>query len=271
VIHARSYLSRKEDLEVLDWLTPIDYGLQQTDHLRRRQPGTGQWLLSTQEYCNWVRERGTTLFCPGIPGAGKTILTSVIVDDLEHKFLGTTSVAIIYLFFNFNRKDEQKIEHLLSSLLKQLAQSHPTLPAAVGELYDRHKKKRTKPSSNEISRVLQSVTSEKSRVYIIIDALDECQTSGGCRAELVSEIFNLQSKTDVNILATSRYVPEIETMFREIPRIEIRANDHDIQRYLDSRMSELSSVVAMESDLRETITKGIIKAVDGMYVNANNY
>jgi Cdc6-like AAA superfamily ATPase len=267
VIHTRSFLSRKEDLEVLDWLTPFDYGPQQTDYLRRRQPGTGERLLNTQEYCGWVKERGKTLFCPGIPGAGKTILSSVIVDDLEHKFPDTATAAIIYVFFNYNRKDEQKMEHLLASLLKQLAQSQPTLPAAVGELYGRHKNKRTKPSSSEISTVLQSVALYKSRLYIVIDALDECQTSGRCRTEFLSEIFNLQRKADVNILATSRYVPEIQVAFRDIPRIEIRANNDDVQRYLDSRISELASAVAINSELRETITSGIIKAVDGMYVS----
>jgi hypothetical protein len=163
------------------------------------------------------------------------------------------------------------MEHLLASLLKQLAQSQPTLPAAVGELYGRHKSKRTKPSSSEISTVLQSVALYKSRLYIIIDALDECQTSGRCRTEFLSELFNLQSKADVNILATSRYVPEIETRFRDVPNIEIRANDYDIQRYLDSRMSELTGVVAMDCDLRETISSGIMKAADGMYVTAGKF
>lgn len=29
---------------ILDWITPIDYALQQSDFICRRQAGTGQWL-----------------------------------------------------------------------------------------------------------------------------------------------------------------------------------------------------------------------------------
>src|SRR5690349_4170224 len=42
---------------------------------------------------------------------------------------------------------------------------------------DQHKKKRTRPSINELLRALQSVAAIFSRVFIIVDALDECQAS----------------------------------------------------------------------------------------------
>src|SRR5438105_551348 len=67
----RSKLDKDEDIKILDWLTPVDYGPQQTDHIRRRQPGTGQWLLDSPEFQTWLKTVKQTLFCPGIPGAGK--------------------------------------------------------------------------------------------------------------------------------------------------------------------------------------------------------
>jgi hypothetical protein len=45
--------SREEREAVLNWLTPINYGPQHSDFLRRRQPGTGQWLLDSDEFKNW--------------------------------------------------------------------------------------------------------------------------------------------------------------------------------------------------------------------------
>jgi hypothetical protein len=35
---------------LLNWLTPVDYAPQQADFIRRRQLGTGQWLLDSPEY-----------------------------------------------------------------------------------------------------------------------------------------------------------------------------------------------------------------------------
>jgi hypothetical protein len=57
---------------ILEWITPIDYAAQQNDFIARRQPGTGQWLLDSAEFQEWLKDKERTLFCPGIPGAGKT-------------------------------------------------------------------------------------------------------------------------------------------------------------------------------------------------------
>jgi hypothetical protein len=50
--------------------------------------------------------------------------------------------------------------------------------------------------------------------------------------------------------------------------LEIRANNEDVQRYLDGHMSRLPSFVSRSSDLKEEIKSEIIKAVDGMYVSS---
>jgi hypothetical protein len=72
----------QERLSVLNWLTPTDYSTQQSDYISRRQAGTGQWLLDSPEFQMWMQADKQTLFCPGIPGAGKTILTSIGIDGL---------------------------------------------------------------------------------------------------------------------------------------------------------------------------------------------
>src|SRR5262249_2290591 len=132
--------------------------------------------------------------CPGIPGAGKTILASAVVDDLTKRFSKDLRIGISYVYCSFQRKHEQKIDNLLASLLKQLAESYPSLPETVKDLYDHHKAKRTRPSLEEILSTLHSVVAKYSRVFIIVDALDECQVSGNCRARLLLELFNLQKR-----------------------------------------------------------------------------
>jgi hypothetical protein len=136
----------------------------------------------------------------------------------------------------------------------------------VKDLYNRHKTKRTRPSLDEISRSLQAVATLYSRVFIIIDALDECQVSHGCREKFLSEMFNLQTKTGANLFTTSRFIPEITEKFDEGLRLEIRASNQDIQRYLDGYMSQLPGYVLRSSDLQDEIKTNIIKAVDGMCV-----
>ncbi|VBB75925.1 Putative protein similar to ANR50 of Homo sapiens [Podospora comata] len=271
VTQIKSKLGKEEDKEVLDWLTKIDYGPQQSDYLKRRQPGTGQWLLDSEKFKGWLSASNQTLFCPGIPGAGKTILTSVVVDHLGSKFHNDPKIGIAYIYFNFQRQDKQKIDDLLASVLKQIAESQPSVPGSVKDLFDKHKAKRTRPSLDEILRVLQSVAATCSSVFIVVDALDECQTSESCRERFLSELFNLQKMHGINIFATSRSIMEIVDRFKTSISLEIRAITADVAQYLEGHISQLPYFVQQDRRLREEITAGISEAVDGMFLLAQIY
>ncbi|KAI1135672.1 hypothetical protein F5Y05DRAFT_167876 [Hypoxylon sp. FL0543] len=252
----------REHREILDWLTPLDYATQQADFISRRQPGTGKWLLNSPEYWAWMRTGKQTLFCPGIPGAGKTILSCTIIDDLSIRYRDDPNVGIAYLYFNFRRQTEQKVIDLESSLLKQLAQSQPSLPGAVKDLYNRHKQRRSRPSEDELLEALRSITTLYSRVFIIVDALDECETSQ--REKLLSGLFDLQEEQGVNILATSRFIPEIVGRFTSCKSLEIRASEEDVRIYLEGHMKQLPSFVHGDADIRHQIITTISETADGM-------
>ena len=246
---------------ILDWITPIDYALQQSDFITRRQAGTGQWLLDSAEFKAWVETDKRTLFCPGIPGAGKTILTSIVVEELFTRFENDGNISIAYLYCNYRRQHEQNLEDLFASLLKQFVQEQPTIPDSVKMLYDRHKDKRTRPSLDEILGILQTVAAAYSRVFIIVDALDECQISDGCRQRFLSGLFNLQAKCRANLFATSRPISSIEKEFEGNSKLEIRASEEDVRRYLEGHIFRLPGFVARSLELQEEIKTDIIKAI----------
>lgn len=169
----RTTFDRREDLEILNWLTEVNHGSHQTDNLTKHQPGTGQWLLRSSHYKTWLDTENTTLFCPGIPGSEKTIMTPIVIDDLTSRFSRDSRVGIAYLYCNYKRKNKQNLGDLLAGLLKQLTGNFLLLPEEVKDLYERHESSRTRPSTNELARVLQSVVASYSKVFFVIDALDE--------------------------------------------------------------------------------------------------
>jgi hypothetical protein len=261
--------ARQECRTIADWLTPIDYGPQHSDYFKSRQPGTGQWLLDSPEFHAWLETEEQTLFCPGIPGAGKTVLTSIVVDYLDSKRQIDPTIGIAYIYCNFRRKDEQKVDDLLASLLKQFIQEQSSVPDSAKTLYNQHKDKRTRPSLDEISKTLNSAITYYSRAYIVVDALDECQLSNGCRSTFLSNIFSLQTKTGAKLFTTSRPTPDIKELFKGCLSLEILARDEDVGKYLNAHMTQLPKFVLSKPKLREEITTEIVKAVEECKYLAN--
>ena len=185
-----------------------------------------------------------------------------MIDDLNTRLQNDPSIGTAYLYCDFRRRDEQKAEDLLASLLKQLSQEQSTLPGDLKRLHDRHKDKRTRPSLHEISKTLHDVAAVYLRIFIVVDALDECQISDGCRMRFLSEIFDLQAKCGANLFATSRFIPEIIETFKGTTSLEIRASDEDVRVYLASRISE--SEFDVLKSYHDEIKTAITKVVDGM-------
>ncbi|EGX51842.1 hypothetical protein AOL_s00043g576 [Orbilia oligospora ATCC 24927] len=260
----------QEEEKIIEWLTPIDYGTQQSDFLNRRYPGTGSWLLESEEYQKWIRSPGTgmTLFCPGIPGAGKTILMSIVIDDLYQKYRTDSDTCIAYVYFSF--KQQLTEEEFFSYLLKKLSMARPSLPEEVRLLYEDHKKEKTRPTVQEVLRALKTVMSLYEKLFFAVDALDECQSydDGGCRGRILDRLFELQAEYGVNIFATSRFILDISNRFERLgsAMLKIRATDEDIRRYLDDQVSR--SERPLLKSYREEIITEITKAVDGMFLLA---
>lgn len=251
---------------ILNWLTPTDYGLQQSDYFRLHQEGTGNWLLCSEEFQQWLHEENQTLFCQGIPGAGKTIMTSIIINYLNARYRDDQSVGIAYIYCDYQRQHEQKPFNLLASLLKQLIWRQLSFPDTMTSLYDCHKREQTQPTLEEILRELQSAIANYRRVFIVIDALDECQSSQGVRRRFLNEIFAIQDETRASVFATSRYIAEIREAFeaRGSRMMKIRASDEDVRRYLEGNLFLVLSSVAPGSELEHEIKATIIEAADGM-------
>ena len=263
----KQLIGRQDRQDILDWLSPIDFATQQSDFISRRQPSTGEWLLKSDQLKNWMALNNQTLFCPGIPGAGKTMIAAAVIDELHSLFEDDTSVSVLYIYCNFRRQLEQRPIDLLANMLKQLTQKSSSVPQSIDHLYKHHQKGRTRPSTNEICQALQSVVRAHSKTFIIVDALDECEAADGALQRFISELFDLQAKTQANLLVTSRFIPDIERCFEgRSTKLEIRASDEDLKRYLDGSMLKLPRFVSRSADIQREIKTAIIKAATGMLV-----
>src|SRR6201999_479064 len=82
----RKLIRGQEHETILKWLPPTEYATQQSEYLRKREPGTSQWVLESTEFREWLETDTQPLFCHGPPGAGKSVIASLVVDHLQTKY-----------------------------------------------------------------------------------------------------------------------------------------------------------------------------------------
>ncbi|EXJ75702.1 uncharacterized protein A1O5_00209 [Cladophialophora psammophila CBS 110553] len=88
---------------------------------KRRQQGTGSWLLQDNRFIAWMESPGSSLWLHGIPGCGKIVISATIIDralDMAHP-------NVIYFDFDFNGDQKRKFNTALRSLIMQLAKQVP--------------------------------------------------------------------------------------------------------------------------------------------------
>ncbi|KAF4446194.1 ankyrin repeat protein [Fusarium austroafricanum] len=261
----------EQDQKILDWLSPLEPGMTQSDYLSKVIPGTGQWLLSDVKFCQWKNNNGETLFCQGMQGAGKSFITSIAIDHLE-SLVKDGDVGIAYIYCSYQTQHEQTARGFLATLLKQLSRRLSSLPKIVKTLYDTLCLTGLLPSLDQISDALQQTVKSYSRVYILIDALDEYQEDqrpGDGWQRFLRELFELQDRTGVNIFATSRPITVIAEKFNGKETLEIRARTEDIMAYIDQNMSRLPGSIQRKSKLQDDVRSWILNSVDGMFLIAD--
>jgi hypothetical protein len=184
----------------------------------------------------------------------------MVVDHLaaefENKNLG---VACIYL--NHKEAEEQTPAKLLVGLWRQLVLGRDI--GSAGALYQRHHEKGTTPSWDEVSNVLQAVLGQYSKVYVIVDAVDEYPEY---QRQILLEYLVMMGST-VNLMITSRPHIRPDGSLPNLEALEICANEDDIRRYVEGQIQKsswLSKHVRSRADLREEILSTITRTVDGM-------
>ncbi|KAF7328204.1 ANK-REP-REGION domain-containing protein [Mycena venus] len=247
--------------------SPINFFLRQADISQMRVKGTGGWLPEDPVFKKWESGSGSTLWCHGIPGAGKTILVSMAVDHLSAKYRNNRDIGIAWIYLNHKEVESQTPSRLLAGLWRQLVLNRD-IGSNAKELYQQHREKGTAPSLEEVVEVLHSSLKEFSKVFVIVDAMDEYSNESPTfqREILLQHLAEISS--NVNLLITSR--PNISPEPSSFPNLE-RLAQEDIQGYIDAQI-KLSPLlrrhVQKQPMLQGEIHAKITSTVDGMFLLA---
>jgi hypothetical protein len=147
-------------------------------------------------------------------------------------------------------------------MLRQLATFSSDIFQALDKLYSAHQAKRSRPSRQELESQFEMAVRLVTKVYIVIDALDECKVDI-CNP-LIAKICGQMSMSHVHVFATSRDVERIRILFRNDMSFRIAASRGDIEKYVEHRIAEFPENIQCDRELRMDAVRRVVDAADGM-------
>ncbi|GAW17393.1 hypothetical protein ANO14919_068500 [Xylariales sp. No.14919] len=264
--------------EFLDWLCKVDPSVMYNGAQDKHESGTCEWLVrSNEKFKSWERSPSSVIWVHGKPGCGKSILSSSVVKHLQDRYTSDPESAFAYFFFSFSDKERQKVDIMLSSLIRQLYACRPDTPQPIKEL-GTYKQKGQRPDTKTLENALMATASGFSSVSLVIDALDECPTVHEERSKLLSTLSRVIAKMpdNLHIFLTSRAERDIRVVVDAIlspaslsrTAIDLTVDQEGVNRdiglYVDSRLGS-SNYSSWPNDVKAKVKDELIRRSDGMF------
>lgn len=221
--------------------------------------GSYKWILDHSYFQRWRNDdHSRLLWIKGDPGKGKTMLIG-IVDEMERQLAqpkqaeqSTSTTVLSYFFCQGTDSDLNNATAVLRGLIYVLAVQQPSLTSNLREEYE-HSSGKLFEDTNAfvaLSKILIGMLRDPTlaMAYIIIDALDECETG---LPQLLKLVIENTSASHVKWIVSSRNRHDIEQQLKLEDSqtklsLELEANteyvSHAVGVYIDDRVSHLESL-----------------------------
>ncbi|KAH8650399.1 NACHT domain-containing protein [Tricladium varicosporioides] len=179
--------------------------------------GSYRWILEHSDFQQWRDDKQSRLlWIKGDPGKGKTMLLCGIIDEMSRETKAGTLLS--YFFCQATDLRINNATSVLRGLIYLIISQQPSLVSHVQEKYDQGAEKPFEGVNawTALSTVFEHIMQDPSleNTYLIIDALDECQTD---QSELLKFIVQKSSTSPrAKWIVSSRNWPSIEKQLETV-------------------------------------------------------
>lgn len=222
-------------------------------------------MLRSDEWKAWLAGQNRFLWIQGIPGAGKTILASRLIETIkehcEQEDLETEKCAYVYYYCYFGHNQDEATP-FLKWTVDQLCREAECVPACLYKLY----KHGGQPSIGDLLDGLEAIVKSFDCVYIVLDALDESMPKDdllGILRDLATDPRFLK----IHVLATSRQYIEIERVMSEISVPVSMRNpllDEDIRLFVRAQIRTNPKLKRWLAALQNEVLEALSTKAKGM-------
>ncbi len=248
---------------VYDWLqhtdpSPLHYRAQD-DY----EPGTGDWMLRSPEWAGWLAGKHRCLWIHGIPGAGKTVLLSHLIEQIRRHCdqISPRKTIHVYYYCYFGRNQDEA-KPFLKWLINQLCRKADFIPEFTYNLYKNGKE----PSLAELLGAFRRILVRFETVYIALDAIDE----SGSQDDLLLVLRDFATSpafAQIRMISSSRNYVNIEKGMLDIA-MPISMNnpfvEQDIRHYVHSTLQINPRFARWPRDLLQEVEESVTAGAGGM-------
>lgn len=252
-------------VEVYRWLDHTDPSPLHHRARRDYESGTGDWILRSPEWMGWLEAKIRCLWIHGIPGAGKTVLISHLIEQIKelHNNPSQPGVTYVYYYCYFARNQDEA-DPFLKWLLSQLCRKANQVPAILSEFH----KHGGEPSRADLLDALASILTSFKMICVVVDAIDESTP----REDLLTVLHSFATESSfskLQILASSREYDDIERTMTKFsvpvsmnnPQVEV-----DIRRRVQSILQSCPQFGRWPNELLHEVEEAVVKGAEGMWV-----
>jgi hypothetical protein len=225
-------------------------------------------MFRLTEWKDWIDAKSRGLWIHGIPGAGKTVLMSHLIERVRSHCNAApdSKQACVYYYCYFGHNQDEAAP-FLRWLLNQLCRQARTVTPSIYTLY----KRGGEPNLVELLKAVEEVLDCFDVAYIMIDAVDESAP----REDMLKIIRDLAADErfkKIQLLASSREYVDIETVMGTISVPVSMANpsvQEDIRRHVGSLLKSIPDFKRWPQGLLQEVEDAVSSQAQGMYVRTS--
>ncbi|KAG0131109.1 hypothetical protein HOY82DRAFT_485560, partial [Tuber indicum] len=245
---------------IRDWISPAD---PQSNHLVARklcQYGTGRWFTEGKEFRDWLGGGKSFLWLHGIPGAGKTILSSTVIEHISAK----PGSILAYFYCDFKQVSKQSATSLIGSIIWQISNQELLMSQDV-EDYFSEKSQDGPPKLSGLLNLLRHLLRRIPKLAIVVDALDECGDS--LQPAMLETLRELSGLSNINLLVVSRDHLSIKLHFEGLPSLGIQKEDvmKDLELYISHEIEQYGKLKRLSVSIKHEIIGTLVNGAQGMF------
>ncbi|KAF6806492.1 NACHT and ankyrin domain protein [Colletotrichum plurivorum] len=254
--------------KILKWLAASDPSTNANHARKLRHEGTGAWILGNPKFQDWISGVHRHLWVRGIPGCGKTVLSTVVLDHLPKD----DNQIILSFFFDFSETEKQTVDGMLRSFASQLYQGGFDSNNLVDTLFQAHSDGKNKPTTEGLKTVVHDLMAGHQKVIMVLDALDE-STRRDHLLSWIHDVLSTPNLSHVRLIYTSReeadFIQSLPGLIGTqcCPSVDSKTVDADIRSYVTATLQCDPRFTRKElsEDLIEQIRNKVGNGANGMW------